>query len=82
MARTDGGGVDGDGGARHLETDDQARSMHITMANQKGAAPLALGHWSGHGDNGRRTAGGGYDESSDLGGRRKTERSRRTACSP
>ena len=50
MARTDGGGVDGDGGARHLETDDQARSTRLTMANQKGAAPLALGHRSCHGD--------------------------------
>ena len=33
VARTDGGGVDGDGGARHLETDDQARSTRLTMAN-------------------------------------------------
>ena len=68
MARTDGGGVDGDGGARHLETYDLVRSMRLTTANQKGAAALALGRRSCHGDDGRRTAGGGYGESSDLRG--------------
>ena len=82
VAVTDGGGVDGDGDARRSETNDHARSMRLSTAKQKRAALLDLGHRSDHGDDGRRTDDDGLRASSDLGGRRKTERSRRTACSP
>ena len=67
MARTDGGGADGDGEARPQEADDQAHSTRLTT-NQKGAAPLTLGHRSDHGDDGRRTADGELRPTSVLGG--------------
>ena len=66
---TDDGGVDGDGDAGRSEASNRAHSARLSTTNWKRAALLALGHRSGDGDDSWRTAGGGYDESSDLGGK-------------